>query len=82
MHPDWARGLRDQCAGAEVPFFFKQWGEWLPADSEEFQMLSVEQRRFAEMAEYVEPVNGMYRVGKRKAGSLLDGRTHREVPDA
>jgi protein gp37 len=28
MHPDWARGLRDQCAAASVPFFFKQWGEW------------------------------------------------------
>uniref|UniRef100_A0A6H1ZDZ4 Phage protein Gp37/Gp68 n=1 Tax=viral metagenome TaxID=1070528 RepID=A0A6H1ZDZ4_9ZZZZ len=24
MHPDWARGLRDQCVGAGVPFFFKQ----------------------------------------------------------
>ncbi|MCI0999179.1 phage Gp37/Gp68 family protein [Ochrobactrum sp. C6C9] len=30
MHPDWARSLRDQCAAAEVPFFFKQWGEWAP----------------------------------------------------
>jgi hypothetical protein len=26
MHPDWARSLRDQCAAAGVPFFFKQWG--------------------------------------------------------
>lgn len=26
MHPDWARGLRDQCQVAEVPFFFKQAG--------------------------------------------------------
>lgn len=26
MHPDWARSLRDQCADADVPFFFKQWG--------------------------------------------------------
>jgi protein gp37 len=26
MHPDWARSLRDQCASAEVPFLFKQWG--------------------------------------------------------
>jgi protein gp37 len=25
MHPDWARSLRDQCAAAGVPFFFKQW---------------------------------------------------------
>ena len=30
MHPDWARSLRDQCDGAGVPFFFKQWGEYLP----------------------------------------------------
>jgi protein gp37 len=30
MHPDWARGLRDQCARAGVPFLFKQWGEWKP----------------------------------------------------
>lgn len=30
MHPDWARSLRDQCSAANVPFFFKQWGEWVP----------------------------------------------------
>ena len=30
MHPDWARGLRDQCATAGVPFFFKQWGAYRP----------------------------------------------------
>ncbi len=30
MHPDWARSLRDQCVAADVPFFFKQWGEWMP----------------------------------------------------
>jgi protein gp37 len=29
MHPDWARSLRDQCTAAGVPFFFKQWGEWV-----------------------------------------------------
>lgn len=26
MHPDWARGLRDQCAAAGVAFFMKQMG--------------------------------------------------------
>lgn len=31
MHPAWVRALRDQCAAAGVPFFFKQWGEWGPA---------------------------------------------------
>jgi protein gp37 len=28
---DWVRRLRDRCAEAGVPFFFKQWGEWAPA---------------------------------------------------
>lgn len=32
MHPAWARSLRDQCTGAGVPFFFKQWGEWAAPD--------------------------------------------------
>ncbi|NOZ67984.1 MAG: DUF5131 family protein [Deferribacteres bacterium] len=30
MHPGWARKVRDDCQAAGVPFFFKQWGEWLP----------------------------------------------------
>ncbi|PKO71091.1 MAG: hypothetical protein CVU23_06190, partial [Betaproteobacteria bacterium HGW-Betaproteobacteria-17] len=33
MHPDWARGLRDQCVAAGVPFLFKQWGEWTEIDT-------------------------------------------------
>ena len=27
---NWARSVRDQCHAAQVPFFFKQWGEWKP----------------------------------------------------
>lgn len=34
-HPDWFRDLRDQCAAADVPFFFKQWGEWAPGFHDE-----------------------------------------------
>jgi protein gp37 len=34
MHPDWVRNIRDQCVAADVPFFFKQWGEWAPATRE------------------------------------------------
>jgi protein gp37 len=30
MHPDWARGLRDQCAAAGVAYLFKQWGAYGP----------------------------------------------------
>ncbi len=34
MHPDWPRGLRDECEPAGVSFFFKQWGEWAPFATE------------------------------------------------
>lgn len=33
-HPAWFYALRDQCTTANVPFFFKQWGEWLPSGPE------------------------------------------------
>ncbi|HEY3267213.1 MAG TPA: phage Gp37/Gp68 family protein [Armatimonadota bacterium] len=26
MHPEWVKSIRNQCAAASVPFFFKQWG--------------------------------------------------------
>jgi protein gp37 len=32
MDPDWPRALRDQCAAAAVPFFFKQWGEFIAGE--------------------------------------------------
>jgi protein gp37 len=30
MHPDWVRKIRDQCQQWNIPFFFKQWGNWFP----------------------------------------------------
>lgn len=35
MDPEWARALRDQCASAGIPFFFKQWGAWAPGEWED-----------------------------------------------
>lgn len=32
-NPAWVRALRDQCEAADVPFFFKQWGEYLPLEA-------------------------------------------------
>jgi protein gp37 len=31
-HPDWFRSLRDECAAADVPFLFKQHGNWISRD--------------------------------------------------
>jgi protein gp37 len=32
MRAEWACGIRDQCKAAGVPFFFKQWGTWVPSN--------------------------------------------------
>lgn len=77
MHPDWVRSLRDQCAAATVSFFFKQWGGWAPVEF----VHELEGHQFREMEEWVEPTAGMYRVGKKTAGHLLDGVAHRDIPE-
>ncbi len=73
MNPDWARSLRDQCAAEGVPFFFKQWGEWAPADDYASEIQEdFDARGLTDGASI--------RVGKKAAGALLDGRQHREFP--
>lgn len=74
IHPDWVRSVRDQCAGAGTPFFFKQWGEWLPLryggqGSTEFNW-----------CEKKLPYQWMCKVGCKAAGDLLDGKQHHEWP--
>jgi len=40
MHPERARSLRNQCNAAEVAFFMKQWGSWLPDTQRDFRLNS------------------------------------------
>jgi len=74
MHPDWVRSIRDQCQAADVPFFFKQWGEFVPRGQEPTQALATRRvLRFQEGQEFA-------KVGKKAAGAMLDGREWREYP--
>lgn len=68
---EWVKGVRDQCIEALVPFFFKQWGEWLPADQDGAKHSGVQILNCSDEPE---------RVGKKAAGALLDGREWREFP--
>ncbi len=34
MDPEWIRDIRDRCVEAGVAFFFKQWGQWVPYETE------------------------------------------------
>lgn len=91
MHPDWARSLRDQCAAADVPFFFKQWGQWVPigwehADSKHLitadgfvvpKALAVMKRK-----QYGHGLIEVAKLGKKRAGRLLDGIEHNGMPEA
>lgn len=83
MEPGWARSIRDQCVAAGVPFFFKQWGEWRPADAYESTPGNVSPanlgRRF-DRATGAPTGDLMIRVGKSAAGRHLDGRTWDETP--
>lgn len=72
MQTEWVQSLRDQCTGAGVPFFFKQWGEWLGPlqdgnpDHKVWELNATDQ-----------PVY----IGKKAAGRMLDGRTWDELPN-
>lgn len=79
MHPDWARGIRDQCVAAGVPLFFKQWGEWFPADSDGRLRPRDNKLRLTVDCEEVAGM-GFGRLGKKAAGRELDGRTWDELP--
>jgi protein gp37 len=74
MHPDWASGLLSQCQAASVPFHFKQWGHWVPAE-----MLGAP--GMGNVIEFDEgrPV-AMARLPKKEAGRLLNGATWNGVP--
>jgi protein gp37 len=83
MHPDWARSLRDQCAAAGVPFHFKQWGEWAPVASwPSFRSGNPADVNGNDEVLDLDTKVRSWRVGKKRAGRLLDGIEHNGMPEA
>lgn len=70
-HPDRFRSLRDQCVAANVPFFFKQWGEWAPVSGAEGD---------GSIWKFLDHAT-VRRVGKKAAGRTLDGVTWDQMPE-
>ena len=76
MHPDWVRSIRDQSVAAGVPFFFKQWGAYCP-----FPIIDDKKRdNFVDVPVGDATHHRMFRVRKKWATCLLDGRTWDEMP--
>ena len=82
MHPDWARDIRDRCVELGIPYFFKQWGRWVPHHpcmcAEGVPVSSG--GRAAPRG--VAGIAWMHPVGKAKAGRLLDGDEWNQFPKA
>lgn len=95
MHIDWARFLRDQCVAGDIAFLFKQWGEWSPGgflpkagscgpdrvgwirpDGTWATASDPDSHLFCESPGR----SHILRVGKARAGRLLDGRTWDQMP--
>jgi protein gp37 len=96
MHPDWVRSLRDQCADAGVPFFFKQWGEYvtyIDREKDDPDWALDYSKRYADEGRtqwlnlaggrgfHGERFHVMRRIGKSLAGNLLDGQKHHAFPE-
>jgi protein gp37 len=97
MHPDWARSLRDQCAAADIPFFFKQWGEWKPdiecktaedydssfSKAKEVQLIDADGKHDNKIFLQEQwPVRWrMLKTGKKLSGHLLDSKQHHAFPN-
>jgi protein gp37 len=85
MHPRWARAVRDQCQAAGMPYFYKQHGAWLhesqflePVTIHTPNIVTFEERNYRV---HCWPDDSQsYRVGKKAAGRLLDGREWNEMP--
>ena len=94
MHPQWARDIRDQCAAAGVPFLFKQWGEFANAEAAGISLdIAYESKSGGFVSKTGRFFGGqgavsvtsshshVFRIGKKQAGRLLDGREHNGFPE-
>jgi len=92
LHPQWARDARDACQKANKPFYFKQWGRWLPweqrCDDRKYRsqdhharLLSYPENWARGKIVYYGAGNVYYQpVGKKRAGDFLNGCQYHQMP--
>lgn len=90
-HPGWFSDTRDWCIKNQIPFHFKQWGEYGQYDDQKhykrvnksicvFPDGTVMSNEEA-FSRYADKPWWMLPLGKDKSGRLLDGREWNEFPD-
>lgn len=92
MLPAWVRDIRDVTIDAGAMFHFKQWGGWAPGVNVERisgivqtatwtgSGWALQLEDLAQNIGHADDEPDMYRVGKKAAGRLLDGRTWDDMP--
>lgn len=83
MHPDWVNGIRIKCKANNIPFFFKQWGGYMPIDAanamEKDEIVLEPDGRQMIISTHRDAMV-MKKVGKKDAGCLIDGVEYKEFP--
>lgn len=81
MFPAWVAWIENQCSITKTAFFFKQWGEYLSPSQDLNKIINpsihgeavIDSLRFGKVV--------TYRVGKTKAGHLLDDQEYYQFPE-
>lgn len=85
MHADWVHAIQAECWRGDVPFFFKQWGEWAPAYELDHDPQAQAMCVLGKVTRNDFPTGEagrrtVFKVGKRVAGRKLDGLIHDATP--
>lgn len=75
LPPHWADLLRVDCEHKKIPFFFKQWGEYTYVEPKDV-------KKYPSSKILIQKSIGKFfaKVGKKKAGNLLNGKVYNEMP--
>lgn len=81
MQDEWVDRLRRQCGRMKIPFFFKQWGEWVPFRNIPNDTLL--NNNLKELDQYPSRIiNGQsyHCIGKKFSGDEIDGKQYHNFP--
>lgn len=85
-HPDWIRSARDWSEKNNIPFLFKQWGQFIPSfqAGEKADDIASYKKTYGHrwVKNRIEFPDGlcMVKVGKKAAGRILDGKIYNQYP--
>lgn len=77
LNPRWVLDDVEWTKSYNIPFFFKQWGEWVPTGG---FVAGVDSVPGLPKMKYKDSNFYCQRVGRKKSGSMIDGKHYKEFP--